>query len=163
MHRLARGRRVGVLKNPMPANFLSVEQERAYGRLFGEPTAAQLARFFHLDDADRAFVGSRRGAHMRLGCALQLSTMRFLGISLENPAAVPAGAVAFLAQQLDVRSPLAPTLAAYRGESLALASPARHPPPLRLPRVQRRSRALPIAPLALRPVLDGHGAARRAL
>ena len=67
----------------------------------------------HLDDADRALIGARRWAHMRLGFAVQLGTVRFLGAFLDDPADVPAGVAADLARQLGIADP-AGCLARYR-------------------------------------------------
>ncbi|MDO8606214.1 MAG: Tn3 family transposase [Phaeospirillum sp.] len=96
----------------MPVNFLSPEQERQYGRFPTDVSAEQLARFFHLDDTDRAFVLTHRGAHMRLGCAVQLGTVRFLGTFVEDPCNVPSCVVSFLSTQLN--TPIEGTLEAYR-------------------------------------------------
>ena len=86
----------------MPVGFLSDSQTREYGRFSGEPTPEQLARHFHLDDTDRAFVAEHRGDHNRLGVAIQLGSLRFLGALLEDPAMVPASVVGFAADQLSI-------------------------------------------------------------
>ena len=95
----------------MPSRFLSDEQLARYGSYAGDPSEEQLARHFHLDAADRELVGTMRGAHNRLGFAVQLGTARFLGAFLDDPTQTPPAVIAAMARQL---GEVPPCLEAYR-------------------------------------------------
>jgi TnpA family transposase len=86
----------------VPVDFLSADHQAAYGRYSEPPSAAQLERFFHFDDRDRALIDRRRGDHNRLGFAVQLGTVRFLGRFLARPAEVPQVVAARVAGELRV-------------------------------------------------------------
>ncbi|MEF9379437.1 DUF4158 domain-containing protein [Escherichia coli] len=40
------------------------------------PTICNSARYFHLDEADKEFIGKSRGDHNRLGIALQMALLQ---------------------------------------------------------------------------------------
>ena len=75
-----------------------------YGR-FGSLSRVELERFFHLDDEDRRLIGARRRDHNRLGFALQVVTVRNLGMFLADPLDVPPELVDYLAEQLGIEDP----------------------------------------------------------
>jgi TnpA family transposase len=67
----------------VPVEFLTDEQAAKYAAYDGAPSRTELERFFFLDDADRALIEPKRRAHNRLGFAVQMTTVRFLGVFLE--------------------------------------------------------------------------------
>ncbi|GAA5515047.1 putative multidrug resistance protein MdtD [Deinococcus carri] len=87
---------------PVPVEFLSDEQAARYGRLAVDPTPEQLTRYFFLNEADLALIAERRRDHNKLGFAIQLCTLRYLGTFLPNPIQVPKVVVQHVAQQLEV-------------------------------------------------------------
>jgi hypothetical protein len=89
----------------MPADeedFLTAQQIELYGRFGAVPSSEELERFFFLDDEDRKLIARRRDPGTRLGFALQLTTVRFLGTFLADPIDVPAVVVEYLAEQLGI-------------------------------------------------------------
>ncbi len=72
---------------------------------FGVLTRMDLERFFHLDDEDRKLITDRRRDSNRLGFALQLVTVRYLGMFLPDPLDVPADVVEYVAEQLGIADP----------------------------------------------------------
>jgi TnpA family transposase len=72
----------------------------AYGQYTGDPTPKQLEQFFRLEPRDHTLIATRRRNDTRLGLALQLCTLRFLGTFLEDPSAVPEAVLNTLQQQL---------------------------------------------------------------
>jgi tetratricopeptide (TPR) repeat protein len=89
----------------VPVEFLSDEEAARFGRYCGPPSHAELEKAFFLDDADKAEVAKRRGDHNRLGFALQLTTMRYLGTFPDGPLEVPPVVVDYLSEQLGVVDP----------------------------------------------------------
>ncbi|MCS0635993.1 DUF4158 domain-containing protein [Streptomyces sp. LP05-1] len=95
----------------MPVESLTDEQAAAYAAYRGALPRTELERFFFVDDTDRELIESKRRAHNRLGFAAQLTTARYLGVFLDDPAEVPPEVVGYPAEQLDIGDP--PVLKAY--------------------------------------------------
>jgi hypothetical protein len=86
----------------VPVEFLTDEQAAAFGQFTGPPGRSQLERCFLLDDDDLVLVARRRGDTMKLGFAIQLGTVRYLGKFLADPIDVPTVVVDYVAEQLGI-------------------------------------------------------------
>jgi hypothetical protein len=90
----------------VPVEFLTDAQAATYGCYAGPPSTAELDRCFLLDDKARALIESKRLPHPRLGFAVQLTTLLFIGRFLADPTDVPTDVptevVDYLAEQLDI-------------------------------------------------------------
>ncbi len=86
----------------MSVSFLTVAQRESYGRYVISPTPDELARFFHISEDDLALIIRCRGNHNRLGFAIQLFSLRFLGTFLADPLNVPHSVLQTLAKQLAI-------------------------------------------------------------
>ena len=82
-----------------------------YGRFTRELSPDELAGCFFFTDDDRRRIATRRGDASRLGFAVQLGTVRYLGRFLEDPAEVPASVLDWTIREIGV--PAATTLAGY--------------------------------------------------
>ncbi|HWU10674.1 MAG TPA: DUF4158 domain-containing protein [Streptomyces sp.] len=82
-----------------------LEQAEVYGTFAEEPTRSELERFFFLDDVDQDLIALRRTEHHRIGFPLQMCTVGYVGLFLEDPLAVPWSVIEHLAVQLGIEDP----------------------------------------------------------
>jgi TnpA family transposase len=92
----------------MPGQFLTEGEREQLRRFPAEIPPGDVIAYFTLSPADLAQVRQQRGDHNRLGFALQLGALRYLGFSPDDPTMAPASVVAYLSQQLDVRPDVLP-------------------------------------------------------
>ncbi len=84
----------------MPGSFLS-EADRERLRNFPRDIPSDdLITYFTLSPTDMAWVRRHRGDHNRLGTALQLCALRYLGFCPDDLSRAPAKSIAYLADQL---------------------------------------------------------------
>ena len=96
----------------MPVQFLSQADHDRLNRFPEEITHEELNSFFWLSHDDRQFIASVRGDHNRLGNALQIGCLRYLGFFPEDLSPIPHVVIEYVAAQLGV----IPELLAFYGK-----------------------------------------------
>lgn len=96
----------------MPVGFLTDAERERLERFPSEVAREDVIAFFTLSPTDRDRLPKTSGAHNRLGFALQLGALRFLGFCPDDLGSAPSAVVEYLAIQLGVS---VEALAAYGG------------------------------------------------
>lgn len=85
----------------MPIGFLSDAERERLGGFPAQIVPGDLDTYFILSRADRRQIPRTTSASNRLGFALQLGMLRFLGFCPDDLSTAPQSVVAFVAKQLD--------------------------------------------------------------
>src|SRR5437899_12485010 len=86
----------------MPIGFLTTTERERLSRFPAQIPDEDLRVFFLLSDADQTAINKQREAHTRLGFAMQLCALRYLGFAPDALSTAPWDAVVYVAQQLAV-------------------------------------------------------------
>ena len=86
----------------MPVSFLSPAQRDNYAQYPDNLSSDIVASLFFLDDQDLEWIARKRGDFSRLGYALQLVTVRFLGAFITDFLALPHLVVERVASQISI-------------------------------------------------------------
>ena len=89
----------------MPVQFLSEAEHKSLNRFPSEISSEDLNRFFLLSDRELIILKQLRAKHNRLGFALQLCCLRYLGFFPEE-LELPESVINYVAQQLELTSEL---------------------------------------------------------
>jgi hypothetical protein len=99
----------------VPGRFLTDAQRARLSQFPDDVVDDDLGAYFTLTEDERAVAMRRRGDENRLGFALQLCTLRYLGFVPDDVRATPARVVAFVAEQMGV----SPSVLGARDESIS--------------------------------------------
>ena len=94
----------------MPIGFLTAAERDRLDRFPTPIPDDDLFAFFQLSEADHTAINQQREDYTRLGFALQLCALRYLGFAPDDLRTVPREAVVYVARQLGIP---AAALAAY--------------------------------------------------
>lgn len=86
----------------MPIGFLTSAERERLDRFPEEIPDDDLFVYFLLSPADHEAIDKQREAHTRLGFALQLCALRYLGFAPDDLSTAPWEAVVYVAKQLSV-------------------------------------------------------------
>ena len=76
--------------------------KKAFGIYLGEPNTEQLNQFFYLHEKDLELIDTIRRPSTRLGFALQLGSLRFLGTFISDITNIPQNVLSYIATQLNI-------------------------------------------------------------
>lgn len=76
--------------------------KKAFGVYLGEPSTEQLNQFFYLHEKDLELVDTIRRPATRLGFAIQLESLRFLGTFISDITTIPQNVLCYVAIQLNI-------------------------------------------------------------
>ena len=89
----------------MPVSFLSPAQCDNYAKYPTDLPSNIVDSLFFLDDHDMEWIACKRGDFSRLGYALQLTTVRFIGAFISNLNQIPRVVIERIAIQIRVKDP----------------------------------------------------------
>ena len=89
----------------MPVSFLSAVQCDNYAKYPTDLPLDIVDSLFFLDDHDLEWIASKRGDFSRLGYALQLTTVRFIGAFIPDLSKIPHVVIDRVAAQININDP----------------------------------------------------------
>ena len=86
----------------MPIGFLTATDRDRLNHFPAQIPDEDLRAFFLLTEADQRVINTQREAHTRLGFALQLCALRYLGFAPDDLSTTPEEVLLYVARQLEV-------------------------------------------------------------
>ncbi|HBI2046975.1 TPA: Tn3 family transposase [Enterococcus faecalis] len=77
-------------------------RQGTFGQYAGAPSLEQLSLYFHLSDTDKLLMKNMKHNATKLGFAIQLGTVRFLGVFPIDFSDIPTNVVIYTAKQLEI-------------------------------------------------------------